>query len=160
MEQHEDFALLMNPDDFMPEDYEIHDLEQDINRITNLINFCARKSVKYVENGSFITFESKAAGLKTMLVTNYVHQLRNTDVVLTPEGAINYARMSLPIGDLNQFWSDVKIDNVTGFLGALHLLGEIPVDLQPFETYGVRALEHCRCRYDHRWTAMMQNMLG
>lgn len=155
-QHHPDFPLLMNPEDFMPQEYDIQDLDQDINRVKNFINFCSRKSIKYVENGSAISYDSKAAGLKTMLVTNYIHELRNPEAVMDREGHINYAEMSLPVGGLCQYWSDVKIDNITAFLGALHVLGEIPVHQAPFETYGVRALEHCRCRYDHRWVSMKQ----
>lgn len=42
-DHHPDWPLLMNPDDYMQEDYSIEDLESDCDRVRNYLNFCARK---------------------------------------------------------------------------------------------------------------------
>ena len=56
MEHHEDFPLLLNPDDFMPDDYDVGHLEHAASRVKDLLGFCSRKSVKYVDNNSVLDF--------------------------------------------------------------------------------------------------------
>lgn len=48
----------MNPDEFWPDDYNQNEFEDDLNRMQNLMTWCARKSVKYVNAGIRIDFNA------------------------------------------------------------------------------------------------------
>ncbi|KAF2886019.1 hypothetical protein ILUMI_20154 [Ignelater luminosus] len=49
-----DWPLLLNPDDFMPVNYTIEDLRDDVNRFQDLVNWASRKNLKYTKKNTRI----------------------------------------------------------------------------------------------------------
>lgn len=65
--------VLANPDEIMPKDCCLEDLQADINAVQTLLDFSARKKTKYVNLD--IRLDFSGPGQKTMLVSNYIdHQ--------------------------------------------------------------------------------------
>lgn len=94
----------MNPYYFIPNDYEVDILEQYANRVHNLLGFCGRKSVKYVDNDNILDFSPNSQGCKSFVLSNYyTDRLSNPDAGYNNHSNIDYANISLPTGHLNEF---------------------------------------------------------
>lgn len=154
---HPQWPILLNPQDFWPDDYGQADFEDDISRLQNLLTWCSRKSVKYYNAESRL--EYGAPGVQSALVSNYCMNMRNPSFIYDGHDQVNWNDCSLTAGILNEFWSPETLDNLAAFLGALILVGEIPPG-RTDDPYGIRGESRSKIGFSHKWTVLLNNFLA
>lgn len=146
------FPLLLNPGEFMPPGYGVEDFEHDVHQVKNLISFVARKEVKMLSAGALINYE--ASGHQRILVSNNATGIRNPVWMF----AADWGNEQLPQGDLDSFWTPVTIKSRDFFMGAMNLVGEYRPGVG--DAYAFRSPLIARGLAKHRWTTLIDNMIG
>jgi hypothetical protein len=142
---HPQWPLLMNPEDYWPDGYNIVDFEDDVNRFRNLLNWCSRKSVKYLDESSVLDYSAK--GVETALMSNYCVGVRNPTLSYRNQ-EIDWNASSYTNGDLRDFWTPEVLTGRAGFIGALILVGEIPPG-RTDDPYGIRTESRAKAGFSH-----------
>ncbi|XP_077258629.1 uncharacterized protein LOC143895430 [Temnothorax americanus] len=120
-----DFPVLLNPDDFMPQEYSMDDLHTDVWDIQNLLECVGRKYPKYVYCGRI---DYEGMGQASLLVSNGTGTLRCHDLPRVRDDSmeIDFAARMCLTGKTSQFWTPECLTNPEIYLGIAHLLGEQP----------------------------------
>lgn len=133
IEPEDNFPLLLNPDNFMPEEYGDNDLLTDVVSVQNLLQVVGRKYPKYVQR---IDFEG--LGSPSILVSNDTANVRCSDLQTT-NGRLRFDK-HVPIeGERTHFWASRHLTNAQFYNGISHLVGERPKEEFITEAYSLRS---------------------
>lgn len=112
----DDFPVLLNPDDFMPEGYSDMDLHDDVIAFEDLLEAVGRKFPKYVHIGR-IDFKSTGSG--SMLVSNDPTGIRCSDLRFE-DGEVQFGLRTIE-GEFLKFWSPEYLAEPEFYMGIHHL---------------------------------------
>lgn len=113
--------VLVNPEEIMPEDYDVTDLADDIDALRAKMNHLNKKGPKYFTKP--VNFED--TGTKSMLVCNSMNKLRCIDR-RQGEGLLEYySRMKIS-GDIDEYFNIERLTTGEQIDGNIALLGESP----------------------------------
>lgn len=135
-EPDDNVPILMNPDDFMPEEYSNGNLHEDVAAVQDLIETVGRKYPKYVHIGRI---DYKSDGHSSILISNSPGGIRCTDLRFENDRVI-YANQRPLDGDSLRFWSPRTLSEPEFYMGINHLTGKLPNPGLCTDAHNIRAL--------------------
>lgn len=151
-----DYSILMNPNDFMPEDYGPRELHADVASVQDLLEIVGRKYPKYV-HAQRIDF--KSPGNSSILVSNDTGQVRCLDLRRI-NGGMHYVSQNPIEGESIHFWSLRHLADAEFYMGINHFVGERPQKSVLTEAHAPRSVMSAEQEAEVDFVATLKNLLG
>lgn len=116
----QDYITLANPNDIMPDNYDINHLRDDIDLIADAVEKIGRKYPKYISAGAL---DYAGNGSLGQLVSSEVVPIRCPSFEATSQGTVKSI-----LGEYDHFWSLKSLSEPEFFMGVVYLTGECFTD--------------------------------
>jgi hypothetical protein len=140
--------VLVNPDEIMPDNYDIPQYRHDIREYIAMVAWLQHKVPKYVRIGE-INYEG--SGDASLFVSNLQEDLKMVDRQ-DGQPLEQYYRTIHLEGDIYEFWSSRRLKKIEQLEGQLNLIGELPVlayFVNPYYVLRDRAARSCTFSTDY-----------